>query len=281
MDRTSITPIPGSMSSGVIEMRELAHRTTMHDVARSSVPTMDLVLSVVSPTAPLAAPMAIEIRRASPQPRWSAAQMLTALAVAGGVAWAASFPMSTPVPREAPAEAATEAPDALPSIDVPKSPAELHTSTAQTAAATAATTPRRRRGPAIVRPTETTSPSAIETAPRESSPIDELMRRVSTSSEPGASSTSARTLPATPDRDAVRSAMRSVAPAVAACTPGNGGTVPVTLIVEGTTGRVIRATVGGDLAGTPAAACIADAASAASLSPFARATFTVQYPFAL
>jgi hypothetical protein len=47
------------------------------------------------------------------------------------------------------------------------------------------------------------------------------------------------------------------------------------------TGRVTRALIQGDFAGTPEGSCMARALRAATVPPFSGAVFQVQYPFVL
>lgn len=87
--------------------------------------------------------------------------------------------------------------------------------------------------------------------------------------------------PLTPSRDQVRAALRAVQTAVGACGNGQHGTVTTVISVAGATGRVSSAEVTGAFAGTPAGSCVARAAHAAHFTPFAQATFTVTFPFAI
>lgn len=84
--------------------------------------------------------------------------------------------------------------------------------------------------------------------------------------------------PLTPSRDDVTSAMRGVTPAVTACGAQQHGTALVRITVDHT-GRVSSALVSGDLAGTPAGSCVAQAVRAASFPTFRQSTFVISYPF--
>ncbi|MBL8679242.1 MAG: hypothetical protein JNK05_08760, partial [Myxococcales bacterium] len=86
--------------------------------------------------------------------------------------------------------------------------------------------------------------------------------------------------PETPARSDVGSAMRGVQPAVRACASGQPGPAMIT-VVFASSGRVTTATVAAPFAGTPAGSCMARAVRAATVPPFTRPTFQVQYPFAL
>jgi predicted Zn finger-like uncharacterized protein len=87
-------------------------------------------------------------------------------------------------------------------------------------------------------------------------------------------------VPEAPQRSDVGSAMRGVQPAVRACASGQPGPAMIT-VVFASSGRVTTATVAAPFAGTPAGSCMARAVRAASVPPFSRPTFQVQYPFAL
>jgi predicted Zn finger-like uncharacterized protein len=86
--------------------------------------------------------------------------------------------------------------------------------------------------------------------------------------------------PEAPSRNDVMTAMRGVQPAVRACAEGQTGLATVT-ITFASTGRVTTANVAPPFAGTPAGSCIARAVRAATVPPFTRPTFQVNYPFAL
>lgn len=74
--------------------------------------------------------------------------------------------------------------------------------------------------------------------------------------------------------------MRGVQPAVRACANGQTGLANVQIIFA-SSGRVTTANVAPPFAGTPAGSCIARAVRAATVPAFTRATFQVNYPFAL
>jgi predicted Zn finger-like uncharacterized protein len=99
-------------------------------------------------------------------------------------------------------------------------------------------------------------------------------------SGPAAPAASAGAGPEAPSRNDVMTAMRGVQPAVRACAEGQTGLATVT-ITFASTGRVTTANVAPPFAGTPAGSCIARAVRAATVPPFTRPTFQVNYPFAL
>jgi predicted Zn finger-like uncharacterized protein len=86
-------------------------------------------------------------------------------------------------------------------------------------------------------------------------------------------------LPATPGRSDVVTAMSGVQGAVTACGTGEHGVASVQISVTGSTGRVANATVGGQFAGTPVGSCIARAVRGATFPHFRNPTFSFTYPF--
>ena len=89
-------------------------------------------------------------------------------------------------------------------------------------------------------------------------------------------------LPEAPSRSQVASSLRAVSGQVRACGNGQHGTAMTSVVVAGATGRVQSARVqGGPFAGTPAAACIANAVRGARFPRFQRSTFTVTFPYTL
>jgi predicted Zn finger-like uncharacterized protein len=90
----------------------------------------------------------------------------------------------------------------------------------------------------------------------------------------------ASSLPSTPSKNDVLSAMKKVTSKVKACAGGKTGKAVTSIVFSGSTGKVKSAKViGGDFAGTPAASCIAKAAQGASVPKFKQSTFSVTYPF--
>lgn len=82
----------------------------------------------------------------------------------------------------------------------------------------------------------------------------------------------------TPARGDIIAAMGRVRSAVAACATGQHGTVQVA-VTFASSGRVTTANVGPPLAATPAGSCVARAVRSATVAPFSRPTFLVNYPF--
>lgn len=86
-------------------------------------------------------------------------------------------------------------------------------------------------------------------------------------------------LPETPPRAAVQSALNAVQGAVSACGQGQHGMATVAITVSGSTGRVTGANVTGQFAGTPVGSCVARAVRGATFPRFQRATMIINYPF--
>jgi predicted Zn finger-like uncharacterized protein len=86
-------------------------------------------------------------------------------------------------------------------------------------------------------------------------------------------------LPATPSRDDVLSAMKGVTSKVQACGAGQTGIAMTKVGVAGPTGKVSSVDVGGAFAGTPAASCISKEVMKAKFPKFSQATFSFSYPF--
>ncbi len=279
------TSSSSSMSSGVIEMRQLAQRSTAES-GRVSVPTMDLVLSVVSPSAPLAGPMQIEVprRERSVAVPWrsialGAGALAIAMALWGGVAPSREAPVPAPVARteEAPVIApVSQEPVTEPTVVADVTPTEVETPTPS------AVTPRRttRTRTSTTTSSTTTPPVASNVGDRT---LEDLMHRASDAPAvvPASTSTPAPSnVATTPTRDQVRSALNAVAPAVEACADGRHGLATVSVVFTGATGAVRSATVTGPYAGTPEGSCIARAVREAQVPTFSQGTFTVSYPFA-
>jgi hypothetical protein len=97
-----------------------------------------------------------------------------------------------------------------------------------------------------------------------------------------ASEAASAALADTPSRDQVLSAMRGVQGEVQACAEGQeveASTATVAMTITGSTGRVTSAQVSG-IGGT-VGSCIARAVRGASFPKFAKAQFSINYPFKL
>lgn len=94
-----------------------------------------------------------------------------------------------------------------------------------------------------------------------------------------------RSLHATPTHDEVVEAMSAVREAIVDCVSGENNPAHATdvgvTVTFASSGRATIAIVAAPFAGTPAGSCVARAARAAELPPFAQPTFRVVYPFAL
>lgn len=94
-----------------------------------------------------------------------------------------------------------------------------------------------------------------------------------------ASTSGGGNLPASPPRDGVLRALRSVQGAVGRCGNGQHGVANTTITVSGSTGRVSNARVTGQFAGTPIGSCVARAVRGARFPRFSRPTFQVSFPY--
>jgi len=91
----------------------------------------------------------------------------------------------------------------------------------------------------------------------------------------------AEDLPETPSREQAMRALRSVEGAVKACADGQHGVAMTQVTVSGSNGRVSRAVVQGQFAGTPQGSCVARAVRRARFPRFTRSTFQVTFPYRL
>jgi predicted Zn finger-like uncharacterized protein len=139
------------------------------------------------------------------------------------------------------------------------------------------------------------TPSDLEAATTSQKPKDELDRLLESAiggrkkkrgvTSPSPSSTSVPSegqLPYSLTRAQVHAGMRSISSKVRACYTkyGQSGTAIVTVVISNT-GRVSKATVSGNFAGTPTGACVAQAVRSASFPRFTKSSLTVRYPFFL
>jgi len=88
------------------------------------------------------------------------------------------------------------------------------------------------------------------------------------------------TLPETPTRENVQSALDEKRSEVLVCANGQRGVAEVDLTVA-SSGAVTHAVVAGDFAGSPAGSCIARVVRTARFAPFSKPRFRVIYPFSL
>jgi predicted Zn finger-like uncharacterized protein len=123
-------------------------------------------------------------------------------------------------------------------------------------------------------------------APRKSSgdqSIDDLLSgALGGKSKPAAAAATkpaGESLPPTPSRDDVLTALKSVAPKVSACGGGQSGLATAKISVAGATGRVTSVDVSGQFAGTPVASCVSKEVGKAKFPRFATPTFSVTFPF--
>lgn len=138
--------------------------------------------------------------------------------------------------------------------------------------------------PGDARIAATRSPTdAVPQSPRPES-MDEILARIRDSSReprPAPAPSTDVALPEQPSRDQVRAALSTVQRATAACGVDQHGLAMTALTVSGSSGRVTRAVVSGQFAGTPVGSCVARAAREARFPPFRNASFSVSFPFSL
>jgi predicted Zn finger-like uncharacterized protein len=153
-------------------------------------------------------------------------------------------------------------------------------------------TPRRATGSSAAAREATPEPSMAEApAPRRGGgDIDDLLEAAlggggggmaAPMAAPRATGGGGSGLPEQPSRDAVASALRSVAGPVRSCGAGQRGTANTTIVISGSTGRVQSARVAGQFAGTPVGQCVARAVRAARFPRFSRPTFSVTFPYSI
>jgi predicted Zn finger-like uncharacterized protein len=296
--------------SGLIDIRQLSALAA--PVERTSVPTLDLVLSVPAlSSSPLSAPViAMPLRGDARPSRLRAAVGLLGAAAALvllGVGFVASGRANTVEARDAgevpltagpiaagPIVAGPVAAETITAEPIAADPIAVGTTIAPTPLAAPEAAPSRLALPArsrnrvarteiapAVPPAVTPAPVTPASTTRPS--MEELVRRATDSEarSEDAPSAPAERLPETPSPVEVRRAMEALTPAMRACAGGTHGRALVSVVVSGATGASRSARVGGDFSETPAAACIERVARGVALSPFARPTFTVSFPFAL
>lgn len=96
------------------------------------------------------------------------------------------------------------------------------------------------------------------------------------------SSSSGSSLPGTPTRNDVKTALQGVSGAVKSCRKDSGGTAGVSVVFSGKTGRVSSAKVtSGPFKGTAVGSCIASAAKRARVPRFKQSSFKVTFPYRL
>lgn len=130
------------------------------------------------------------------------------------------------------------------------------------------------------------APAAPEPAPAKKSgdqSIDDLLSgALGAKPKPAAASpkpSASESLPSSPSRDEVLSALKAVSPKVSACGNGQSGIATAKIGVAGSTGRVTSVDVSGQFAGTPVAACVAREVGKAKFPRFSQPSFSVTFPF--
>lgn len=118
--------------------------------------------------------------------------------------------------------------------------------------------------------------------------LDALMDEVVGGSAPrsapkqASSQASNSSLPDSPNREDVKTALQGVSGAVQSCRKDEGGTATVSVVFSGKTGRATSARVAsGPFKGTPVGSCIENAVKRARLPRFQQSTFKVTFPYRL
>lgn len=135
-------------------------------------------------------------------------------------------------------------------------------------------TPERPRESAPTAPhrSDTPSPDPLETL------IRQAVGETPTTESPRAQDADLRETPARQD---VERTLRAFSRRVRSCGEGQRGTATVNFTFRGRDGHLQRARVSGAFAGTPVADCVQRAVEGARLTPFARRSFNVRFPFAV
>lgn len=312
----------GSEGSGLIDIRALAQSTTPGAKTAPSQSVDDLLAIGAGGGgalgAPLLGPAPVETSDSN-RWIWIAGAAIAVLAIVGagiGVGMALGggeddaleipppAAENTPDPAQpAQSAAAAEAPEAAPEVEaaaVEEEPAEPEEA-ATIAEAEPEPEPRseanaRDPQPRRTAPTRRQRPQRAQVqrddpAPkrRSSNNLDALMDEVvggsgskSTAKAASTARSSDSSLPDSPSRDDVKTALQGVSGAVQACRKDEGGTATVNVVFSGKTGRATSARVAsGPFKGTPVGSCIESAVKRARLPRFQQSTFKVTFPYRL
>ncbi|KPK14539.1 MAG: hypothetical protein AMJ62_13030 [Myxococcales bacterium SG8_38] len=132
-------------------------------------------------------------------------------------------------------------------------------------------------------------PEDPEPRKRSGNNLDALMDEVvggspakSAAKEASAQRSTDSSLPDSPSRDDVKTALQGVSGAVRACRKDEGGTATVDVVFSGKTGRATSAKVAsGPFKGSPVGSCIESAVKRARLPRFKQSSFKVTFPYRL
>jgi predicted Zn finger-like uncharacterized protein len=124
-------------------------------------------------------------------------------------------------------------------------------------------------------------PPKKPTASSSDSSIDDLLSGALGGKAAAKPAKPTESLAATPSRDDVLAAMKSVAAKVQSCANGTTGVAQAKVVVAGPTGRITSVDVTGAGAGGPAAACISKEVGKAKFPKFSQPTFSFTFPFKL
>jgi predicted Zn finger-like uncharacterized protein len=314
----SATPAsaPPSDGSGLIDIRALAALSASAAIAPTKVSSTDELLGFGATglaSAPLGAPIvppAARVERGR-SAVLLAASMIGVAAIAAAVviavvlvdqsegrAMAGAGPLASapvlpaavvepvvePAPAEAPVAPRVEPPPVSPSAVEAPAPAPTEAETTETEPAREERADRRPARPErpsreqAARPEPSRSDRSDRSPPAERTFERLIDDAVAPRTEPRRDPVT-ETLPSTPSRGDVVSAMNAVSAPVRACGNGAGGTVPVRIVFSGTTGRVQSAEAQGTTVAPEVRSCVARAVRDAHVPRFGQSTFSVTYPF--
>jgi len=315
------SPQAAGEGSGLIDIRSLAKSTTPGNRAAPS-PAVDDLLSLGTSGAalgtPLLGPAPLE---ASDGNRWLwiGGAVIAVLAIGAGIGVGMAFggsdddaleitaepapQPSQPVPGASEIAAAAQAPAEPPvqalAVADPIEAATIEEEPIEQEAAPSVETPeprkrsstsaQRRQRPSRSSETRRQAEASPPPKKRSGNNLDALMDEVVGGSSPSkskqatkSSSSSDSSLPDSPTRDDVKTALQGVSGAVKDCRKDEGGTATVDVTFSGSSGRATRAKVAsGPFKGTPVGSCIESAVRRARVPRFKQSTFKVTFPYRL
>jgi hypothetical protein len=315
------SPQAAGEGSGLIDIRSLAKSTTPGNRAAPS-PAVDDLLSLGTSGAalgtPLLGPAPLETSDGN-RWLWIGGAVIAVIAIGAGIGVGMAFggsdddaleitaePVpqpSQPVPGASEIAAAAQAPAEPPvqalAVAEPIEAATIEEEPIEEEAAPSVETPEPRKRTSTSpqrrqRPTRSSEARReAEASPppkkRSGNNLDALMDEVVGGSSPSksnqatkSSSSSDSSLPDSPSRDDVKTALQGVSGAVKDCRKDEGGTATVDVTFSGSSGRATGAKVGsGPFKGTPVGSCIESAVRRARVPRFKQSTFKVTFPYRL
>lgn len=283
--RAEPTPPRTTDGSGLIDIRALAASVQSGAPSSPAKPSEDLLTSFASP---LAAPIVLTPpakKRTAPAiavASVAAAIVAVAAAVIAVVAIGGGNDARAEVPPEPERPIATRNSDPIVPQPVVRQPLATHpvvpAPVVQPVVQQPVAQPRRPRRPEPVAQNHEERPRPVATNEDES--LEEMVEDLA----PGQRRPrpqSIETLPSTPSRGDVTSALGSVASAVRTCGQGAHGMATTRIVFSGETGRVSDAQVTSASLSPEVRSCVARAVRGAHVPRFTQRTFSVNYPFSL